>query len=85
MPSRFGPQPARLLLRRRGYILRDLAEQLGVGERHFLNVLAGYTRPRPEVIKDLPSLVGIPLTKLFTEEVLAKPHDASKNPWRELS
>lgn len=83
--SKFGHQPARLLLRRRGYILRDLAEQLGVGERHFLDVLGGYVRPRPEIIKDLPALVGIPLSKLFTEEVLSKPYDASKNPWRELS
>ncbi|MEV7329577.1 hypothetical protein [Micromonospora sp. NPDC093244] len=85
MPSRFGDQPARLLLRRRGYILKDLSEKIGVPERHFLDALAGRIRPRPEVINDLPALVGIPVTKLFTEQVRAKPYDASKNPWRGLS
>ncbi|GIJ75994.1 hypothetical protein SAMN05443287_106199 [Micromonospora phaseoli] len=83
--SKFGHQPARLLLRRRGYKLKDLAEQIGVPEMHFRRALAGHIRPRPEIISDLPAVVGLPLTKLFTEVVLAKPYDASKNPWRDLS
>lgn len=51
-------------------------------ERHFLSALGGYVRPRPEMVNDLPPLVGIPVDKLFTDEVLAKPYDPSKNPWR---
>lgn len=83
--SRFGHQPARVLLRRRGHSLRQLAEQIGVSEKHFRDSVLGYTRPRPEVVAQLPALVSVPLEKLFTDEVLAKPFDPSKNPWRGIA
>ena len=83
--SRYGPQPARVLLRKRGYSLKGLAEEIGVPEGHFRKVINGHTRPRPEILAELPRIVGIPATRLFSELMLAKDYDPSKNPWVILS
>ena len=83
--SRFGQQPARLLLRRRGYSLKGLAEEIGVPESHFRKAVGGYIRPRPEIVARLPRIVGIPIDRLFDERVLARPFDPSKNPWRGIA
>ncbi|GLI00689.1 hypothetical protein [Phytohabitans aurantiacus] len=62
--------------------IRATAEELGVEYNHLRFALYGQVRPNDRVRRRLPRLLGHPLEDLFSAESLAKPHDASKNPWR---
>lgn len=86
--SKFGVQPGRRIVRRmmldRGWLYQDLADHIGVTKIHLQTCLAGYVRPADEVRTGLSRLCRVPLGDLFTDESLAEPYDASKNPWKEL-
>jgi hypothetical protein len=74
-----------MALRRERYTIRLAAELIGVPESHLRIAVGGYARPMDAVREKLPTLVGVPLEELFTPAALAKPYDASKNAWADLS
>ncbi|WP_328651330.1 hypothetical protein OG598_25020 [Micromonospora sp. NBC_00330] len=80
--KQWGRQPALNLLRQERWTIPLAAEEIGVSEWHLKNVVYGRTRPMEQVKIGLSRLAGRPVTELFTEEVLARPYDPSKNPWK---
>lgn len=86
--SKFGVQPGRRIVRRwmadGGFLYQDLADRIGVTKTHLQTCLAGYVRPADEVRDVLPRLCRVPLGALFTDEALAEPYAANKNPWKEV-
>jgi len=83
--TRWGEQPARMALRRERYSIPLAARIIGVPETHLRNTVLGCTRPSPVVRRELPKLLGVPLTDLFTDEVLEKEYNQSLNPWLPLA
>lgn len=82
MPTKFGEQPLRVELYRRRISIPTAADTIGVLRTHLRYAAIGRTRPSPKAIAGLTKLLGMRPDDLFTAEVLAKPYDASKNPWR---
>ncbi|MEU2661193.1 hypothetical protein [Micromonospora sp. NPDC007220] len=80
--KQWGCQPALEFLRQERWTIPLAAREIGVSEWHLKNVVYGRTRPKEQVKIGLSRLVGRPVTDLFTADVLAKPYDPSKNPWK---
>lgn len=83
-PIRWPEQPARTYLQRERYSIPLAAQTIGVPESHLRNVLYGRTRPMEQVKTGLSELLGIPVEKLFTPEVLEKPYNPIRNPWKPI-
>lgn len=83
MATRFGRQPGYIAARKYG--LTAIADEIGVPVRHLSNCLKGATRPCTEIRKELPNLLGMPLRKIFNEDILEKPYNAQLNPWLPLA
>lgn len=71
--TRFGPQPAREVLRQGKHSIALVAGIMGVPESHLLPALYGRIRPNITVREKLPKIVGRPLEELFTAEALSAP------------
>lgn len=69
--SRYGVQPARRLVANRRETICQTADEVGVRCSHLMAALAGHTPPRDRVRERLPEVLGVPLEKLFTRDVLA--------------
>lgn len=64
-------QPARGLLRDRGYSIVGVARRFRLNQRHLREVLLGNVRPSHEVRVALCGLLGEPVTALFTCDALS--------------
>ncbi|MEV0811233.1 helix-turn-helix transcriptional regulator [Micromonospora sp. NPDC050200] len=76
--GKYGWQPAKVELFKRRLTIQQVAEEIGVPERHLRNALAGKTYPMPEVRKGLPRLLDVPLGDLFCAEMLEASYDPRK-------
>jgi hypothetical protein len=78
----FGVQPARQVLYSQRWSLPRAAAQIDVPPTHFFNCIHGKCPPSPDVRDRLPALLGLPLSELFTAEVLAKPYGGPRGAYR---
>ncbi|MEU2986238.1 helix-turn-helix transcriptional regulator [Micromonospora aurantiaca] len=74
----FGRQPARQLIRESGMTITGAARLLGLHQRHLAAALRGQIRPSHEVRVALTDFFGVPITELFTPEVIEVPHRLQK-------
>jgi hypothetical protein len=80
--SRWPRQPALDYLQQERYSVPLAARTIGVPTSHLKNVLYGRTRPMPEVKTGLSKLLGLPVDKLFTADILSRPYRPENNPWK---
>lgn len=67
-----GEQPAKRLLQDHGMSVVGLARRYGINAAHLRHVLNGDTAPSHEVQVALTQVLRMPVTELFTAEVLSK-------------
>ncbi len=70
MTTRYGRQPIRSLLSRRGWTVTRLALHLGMSARTLSRPLLGECAPSNVLREKLPDLLSTPLDQLFTPESL---------------
>lgn len=73
-PTRFGDQPARLLLKEQRYSMRLAALAINCPMPHTHRALRGDVRPHPILVERLCKLLNREPHELFTEEALARPY-----------
>ena len=78
VPEQFGRQPARDILKARGWSITAAAEELKENRSHLNAALLGRVPPCDALRESLPRMLGIPLEKLFTHELLALPYGRSR-------
>lgn len=83
--SRFGVPPALELLFAERWSVPLAARTIGVPVGHLRHVMRGNTRPSEATKTGLSKLLGVPVEKLFTEAVLSKAYDPTRNPWKASS
>jgi transcriptional regulator with XRE-family HTH domain len=76
--NRFGPQPLRGVLARKGVTLANLARLNDIPYAHMIMIARGRTRPSPAACERLPKFLGVPLEELFSSDALAKPYDGQR-------
>lgn len=72
MATRYGRQPARIIILEQGLFIRKVAEAINETDTHLYKALSGVIVPSPNVRKRLPELLGRPLEELFTPEALER-------------
>jgi hypothetical protein len=68
--TKFGPQPAKQILREKGFSIARASVELGVTQGHLQSCVDGNVRPSADVQAKLPTLVDRPLEDLFAAVVL---------------
>lgn len=72
-------QPARDILKQRGWSVSAAAEALGENRSHLNSALLGKVPPCNRLRESLPRWLGVPLTELFTPELLVRTY-GSRSP-----
>ncbi|SFA61497.1 hypothetical protein SAMN05444374_1187 [Rhodococcoides kroppenstedtii] len=67
-----GRQPFADCAERQRWTYVQIGAKLGVSARHVRNAAIGWTRPNAVLREELPSLLGCPLSELFTESAIAE-------------
>jgi hypothetical protein len=73
-----GDQPIISVLKDQGRSYTWLAQKLNVSYRRLYAVCRGITTPPPAFRDQLPAILGVPLSKLFTSEALAAAYNAAQ-------
>lgn len=69
---KFGPQPIREIVWRRGYTHNEFADLLAIHPgTHVRSALQGFVPPNEELRRLAPAFLNVPLEDLFTAESLA--------------
>lgn len=68
----YGRQPLADYIIQQRWSYVQLGSELCVSERHVRNVANGWTRPNTVLRKQLPALLGAPLSDMFTGPVIAE-------------
>lgn len=76
--TKFGEQPAKGIIRKRGTSVANVAVEIGVNHSHLNGALNGYVRPNEVVRERLPKLLGKRLDELFNPDVLAEEFGAGR-------
>lgn len=71
MPTRFGDQPARFVMRQRKIYHHVAAAYVGCPVHHVYNVVRGVIAPSPLIRERLPRLLGLAEEECFTPAALA--------------
>lgn len=83
-PGVLGIQPVRDVMKRERWQVKALADEVGVSYMHLYNVVRGVTAPSPQLREQLPQILGVPLSELFTGAALAteyNPQFTSRDSW----
>jgi ribosome-binding protein aMBF1 (putative translation factor) len=78
MPSRFGRQPGLKILDDERWSVARLAREIDVTYEVLWRALHGYTRVRPDITEKLPAFLGVELSDLFTDDILAAPYNSER-------
>ena len=71
MPTRFGPQPIREVVWRKGLTFGEFAASTAIRPHgHVLLAMAGRVPPNEALRRIAPAMLGVPLEQLFTCESL---------------
>lgn len=73
-----GDQPIIPVLKEQGRSYTWLAQKLNVSYRRLYAVCRGITTPPPEFRDQLPAILGVPLSQLFTTETLDATYNAAQ-------
>ncbi len=65
-------QPAKAILQKRRYRLREVAEEAGVSVSRVTDSLDGRYRPSPRVVQACVRMLGLPAADLFHPEDLGR-------------
>jgi hypothetical protein len=74
VPSTFGTQPIRDVLRQQGRTIPGTARAAGVDLGELARSVQGRCRPSAGVLATIPTFLGAPAERLFTKRALAYPH-----------
>lgn len=74
MPSIFGVQPIRDVLREQGRTIPGTARAADVDLGQLARAVQGRCRPSADVLAKVPPLLGVPAERLFNADSLAFPH-----------
>jgi hypothetical protein len=73
MPRKFGPQPIREIVWKKGYSHAEFSELTGISPfRHVTAAMNGVVPPNEELRRLAPQLLSVPLEELFTPDSLAE-------------
>jgi len=78
MPSKYGVQPAHAIIISQGRTVAGVARVCGIPRQHLSTAVRGMVLPSPDVKRELPRLLRVPLRDLFTPEVLRGTYDGRR-------